>query len=75
MIGASAMGTVTRLGPMAAVVVMLSGTPCWGQAAQRLFPTPEEAVTGLVQAVQDRDRSAVAAIVGGRLALQWRGRG
>jgi hypothetical protein len=75
LIGASAMRRVAKLGPVAAVAVMLSGTPGWGQDAQRLFATPEEAVAALVQAVQDRDRSAVATIVGPEFAELIEGQG
>ena len=62
--GASAMRTKAKVGAVAAIAVALSGAPGWGQDAQRLFATPEEAVAALVQAVQDRDPPAVAAIVG-----------
>jgi hypothetical protein len=75
MIGASAMRMVAKLGPVAAVAVLLSGTSGWGQAAQRLFPTPEEAVAALVQAVQDLDRAAVNAIVGPEFAELIEGQG
>ena len=47
LIGASAMRRAVKLGPVAAVAVMLSGTPGWGQDTQRLFATPEETYTEL----------------------------
>jgi Protein of unknown function (DUF2950) len=75
MIGTSAMRTVARLGSVAAVAVMLSATPGWSQGAERLFPTPEEAVAALVQAVQNGDRPTVAAIVGPEFAELIEGQG
>jgi Protein of unknown function (DUF2950) len=54
----------------------LGGAPAGArEASQRLFPTPEAAAAALVQAVQDRDGPAVAAIVGPELAELIAGQG
>ena len=57
------------------VAVVVSGTAALAQEAQRYFATPEEAMTALVQAVQDRDRPAIAAIVGPEFAELIEGQG
>src|SRR4051795_3035853 len=58
-----------RMAALAALVAALGAVEASAEeAAQRLFPTPEEAAAALTRAVQDHDRPAITAIVGPDLA-------
>ena len=50
-------------------------TAALAQEAQRYFTTPEDAVKALVQAVQDRDRPSITALVGPEFAELIEGQG
>jgi hypothetical protein len=53
------------MGAAAMLLAMTAGAqPGWGQPAERLFPTPEAAVSALVAAVEQRDRAMTEAILG-----------
>ena len=73
--GAIAMRVTARLGLTAALVGLWCATMALAQEAQRYFATPEEAVKALVQAVQDRDRPAIAGLVGPEFAQLIEGQG
>lgn len=64
-----------RLGLTAALLATGWATAALAQEAQRYFTTPEEAVKALVQAVQDRDRPTIAALVGPEFAELIEGQG
>jgi Protein of unknown function (DUF2950) len=73
--GARTMRVTARLGLTAALAALLCATAALAQEAQRHFTTPEDAVKALVQAVQDLDRPAIAAIVGPEFAEMIEGQG
>jgi hypothetical protein len=73
--GAKAMRILARLGLATAVAGMVSGTAALAEGTQRFFAKPEEAMTALVQAVQEMDRPAIAAIVGPEFAELLEGQG
>ncbi len=73
--GAKTMRVAARLGTAAMTAVILCGTPALAQEAQRYFATPEEAVKALVQAIQEQDRPAIAAIVGPEFSELIEGQG
>ena len=73
--GAGAMGMTARLTLTAALLATGWATAALAQEAQRYFTTPEDAVKALVQAVQDRDRLTITALVGPEFAELIEGQG
>ena len=73
--GAGAMGMMARLTLTAALLATGWATAALAQEAQRYFTTPEDAVKALVQAVQDRDRPTITALVGPEFAELIEGQG
>ncbi len=73
--GAGAMGMMARLTLTAALLATGWATAALAQEAQRYFTTPEDAVKALVQAVQDRDRPSITALVGPEFAELIEGQG
>ena len=73
--GAGAMGMTARLTLTAALLATGWATAALAQEAQRYFTTPEDAVKALVQAVQDRDRPSITALVGPEFAELIEGQG
>ena len=69
------MRIMAKLELAAIVALVVSGTAVLAQEAQRSFATPELAMAALVQAVQDRDRPTIAAIVGPEFAELIEGQG
>ena len=72
---AKAMRAATNLGLAMLAASWLGGTAVLAQEAQRHFATPEEAVQALIQAVQDRDRPAIAALLGPEFSELVEGQG
>ena len=73
--GAGAMGMTARLTLTATLLATGWATAALAQEAQRYFTTPEDAVKALVQAVQDRDRLTITALVGPEFAELIEGQG
>ena len=73
--GAGAMGMTARLTLTATLLATGWATAALAQEAQRYFTTPEDAVKALVQAVQDRDRPSITALVGPEFAELIEGQG
>ena len=66
---------MARLTLTAALLATGWATAALAQEAQRYFTTPEDAVKALVQAVQDRDRPSITALVGPEFAELIEGQG